>query len=92
LLPKRREAAYQAAACKAAGVPCGRKNGGFVLHDTRRSAITNLAEVGIPDTIARSISGHRTASVHARYQITQESAKRAALAKIGEAVERLARG
>ena len=33
-------------ACKRAGVPCGRKAGGFVFHDTRVSAISNLADAG----------------------------------------------
>lgn len=56
------------------------------------SCLTNLAAEGVPDTVARSISGHRTASVHARYQITQESAKRDALAAMSERVTQLARG
>lgn len=51
-------------ACKKAGQPVGRKQGGLVFHDTRWSAITNLAAAGVPDIVARSISGHRTASVH----------------------------
>jgi len=64
-------------ACRRAGFPVGRKAGGYVFHNTRHSCLTNLAAEGVPDTVARSISGHRTASVHERYQITQESAKRA---------------
>jgi integrase len=78
-------------ACKLAGVPCGRKAGGFVFHDTRVSAISNLADAGVPDTVARSISGHRTASVHARYQITAESTQAAALDKAEAAVAKLAK-
>ena len=50
------------------------------LLATLVSCPTNLAAEGTPDTVARSISGHRTASVHDRYQITQEAAKKAALA------------
>jgi uncharacterized protein with NAD-binding domain and iron-sulfur cluster len=69
-----------ARACKAAGFPVGRKTGGLVFHDTRRCAVTNLAAAHVPDVIARSISGHRTPAVHARYNITPEGAKRAALA------------
>lgn len=65
-------------ACQKAGLPWGRKHDGYVFHNTRHSCLTNLAADGVPDTVARSISGHRTPSVHARYQITQESAKRAA--------------
>jgi len=60
---------------------------GFVFHDTRRSATTNMSAAGVLDVIARSITGHRTASMHPRYSITQESAQRAALA----AVDRLVR-
>jgi hypothetical protein len=41
-----------------------------VFHDTRRRAITNLAAANVPDTMARSISGHRSPNVYARYQIT----------------------
>ena len=73
-------------------MPCGRKAGGFVLHDTRVSAISNLADAGVPDTVARSISGHRTPSVHARYQITAESTQADALDKAEAAVAKLAKG
>ena len=78
-------------ACKRAGVPCGRKAGGFVFHDTRVSAISNLADAGVPDTVARSISGHRTPSVHARYQITAESTQADALDKAEAAVAKLSK-
>jgi hypothetical protein len=59
-------------ACERAWVPCGRKVGGFVFHDARVSAISNFRDAGVPDTVARSISGHRTPSVHDCYQITSE--------------------
>jgi len=78
-------------ACRRAGFPVGRKAGGYVFHNTRHSCLTNLAAEGVPDTVARSISGHRTASVHERYQITQESAKRAALEAMTATVTNLAR-
>ena len=74
-------------ACKATGVPYGRKvAGGFVFHDTRRCMVTNAQEAGIPDSVARTISGHRTDSAHRRY-LTQESAQLAALRKMQDAVE-----
>jgi integrase len=63
-------------ACRLAGV------GAFRLHDMRRSFLTNVAAAGVPDTVARSLSGHRTAAVHARYQITQEATKIAALSSM----------
>ena len=67
-------------ACKAAGIPYARKvAGGFVFHDTRRCALTNAQAAGIPDSVARTISGHRTDSARRRYLLTQEAAQLAAL-------------
>jgi len=75
-------------ACKQAGVPYGRKaDGGFVFHDTRRCALTNAQSAGVPDSVARMLSGHRTDSAHRRYLITQEAAALAALRTIQDAVE-----
>src|SRR5262249_31152163 len=75
-------------ACKAAGVPFGRKvAGGFVFHDTRRCALTNAQAAGVPDSVARTISGHRTDSAHRRYLLTQEAAKLAALKAVQAAVD-----
>ena len=79
-------------ACKKAGLTAGLKRGGYVFHNTRHSCLTNLAAEGVPDTVARSISGHRTPSVHARYQITQDAAKRAALEAMTRRVTQLAQG
>jgi integrase len=73
-------------ACRLAGFAVGRKAQGFVFHDTRRCASTNFAAAGVPDVVARSITGHRTASMHMRYNITQESAQRAALAALDRLV------
>ena len=56
-----------------------------MLYNCRLSALTNLAAAGVPETVARSISGHRTASVQARYQISAEETKRAALERLGRA-------
>jgi hypothetical protein len=75
-------------ACKAAGVPFGRKAaGGFVFHDTRRCALTNAQQAGVPDSIARTISGHRTDSAHRRYLLTQEAAQLAALTAVQAVVD-----
>jgi hypothetical protein len=41
----------------------------------------------VPDSVARTISGHRTDSAHRRYLITQEAAQIAALRKMQDAVE-----
>jgi hypothetical protein len=66
-------------ACEKAGFPVGRKNGGYVFHNTRHSAVTNLVNAGTPAHEAMAVSGHRTRSVFDRYSIRVEEQTRAAL-------------
>ena len=73
-------------ACVAAGVGHWVKRGkqrsyeGRIFHDLRRSAIRDLVRAGVGQSVAMTISGHRTVSVFQRYNITDEDDKRAALA------------
>jgi integrase len=64
-----------ATACRAAGVP------GLLFHDLRRSAVRNMIRAGVPQSVAMRISGHRTAAMFLRYDITSDEDKRDALAK-----------
>src|SRR5579875_2626453 len=66
-----------ARACEQAGL--GRRiktaNGfpryqGLLVHDLRRSAIRNLREAGVSESVVMAISGHRTTAVFHRYAIT----------------------
>ncbi|HXT77640.1 MAG TPA: tyrosine-type recombinase/integrase [Candidatus Eisenbacteria bacterium] len=52
---------------------------GAQLHDFRRTAATNLINAGVAQTSAMSVTGHKTASMFARYGIEELDFQRAAL-------------
>jgi integrase len=68
-------AAWQSA-CKAAGCP------GRIPHDLRRTAVRNLDQAGVSQTVAMQITGHKTASVYRRYRIVSTHDLRQALSKL----------
>jgi len=63
-------------ACAKAGSP------NRLFHDFRRTAVRNMIEAGIDREVAKKITGHKTDSMFARYQIVDQRQMISALEKL----------
>lgn len=68
------------AACKNAGLL------GMIRHDFRRSAVRNLSNAQVPQTVAMRITGHKTDAVYRRYCIVSPGDLREATRRLSEPV------
>ena len=60
-------------ATKKAGCP------GRLVHDLRRTAVRDMIRAGTPQSVAMSISGHKTNAMFLRYNITSDQDQRKAM-------------
>ena len=65
-------------ALEAAGLPRGSK----LFHDLRRSGVRDMIRAGVPQSVAMSISGHKTVLMFVRYNITSDADQRDALRRV----------
>ena len=78
-------------ACQKAGLPVGRKGGGYVFHHTRNTAATNLRAGGMEESDAMKITGHTTAHVFRHYDIGDVETLRDRLSRSRAYAQRLPR-
>jgi integrase len=58
------------------------KAGKVTIHDLRRSAVTRTQTLGIPQSLAKEVSGHLTDEVFSRYVVTDDSIRQEIARKI----------
>jgi integrase len=60
---------------------------GLLVHDLRRSAARAMRQAGLPETVAMSVTGHRTSSMFRRYAIVDHADQLKAAAAIERAIQ-----
>jgi integrase len=69
--------------CPCGGI-CRWHYDGLIFHDLRRTAVRNLRRAGVPESVAMTISGHKTREVFERYNIKDSDDQRRAMQALHE--------
>ncbi len=67
-------------ALETAGLPSGSK----LFHDLRRSGVRDMIRADVPQSVAMSITGHKTVTMFLRYNITDGKDQQEALHRTAE--------
>jgi hypothetical protein len=78
-------------ACRAAQLPVGVVAGGYIFHDTRRTAATTLRAGGLDEAHTMQVTGHKTAHVFRTYDLGDIERLRAELARARASADQRAR-
>jgi integrase len=79
-------------ALKKAGLPIGRSTGGFVFHNTRNTAATDLRAGGMDESDVMQVGGWKTAHVFRHYDLGDVNALRQRMTQARAKVVRLSGG
>ncbi len=70
--------------CKEAGIVYGRGvKGGFIFHDLRHTAVTNMRKAGVAESVIMTITGHETREMFDRYNSVDADDTRAGIDQMG---------
>ena len=71
-------------ACREVGIPVGRRNGGYVIHELRHTFVSEGFHAGLSEKAIMEMTGHKVVQTLHRYGHTSADAQRAAQERVAE--------